>query len=222
MAERPATDWAEGARGRLGGKFGMGGIVYTCAMTGEREIASHPAQLSFSFVAEPPAHGYEGPILSRVLRNHPSKPRILRMVRFALRFFPELEGRQMKIGIARGAHGYASLEEPAIWLNPRGLSYQTIAHELVHLLQARGLVPMGERSCDLFSLARDPLLVDAAPVYLTIPEAYVTPKGGLVDGAPRFLHRTAREALRRRDAGERRYIRWFERELEGEAVRWGI
>lgn len=199
----------------------IGAIRYTGGMTGDTSRTPTPLQLSLSFVAEPPPHGYEGPILTRVLRDHPSKPRILRMVRFALRFFPELEGRGMKIGIARGAHGYASLDEPAIWLNPRGLSYQTIAHELVHLLQARGLVPMGERSCDLYSLARDPLLVDAAPVYLSIPDAFVTPKGGLVDRAPRIFHRTAREALRLREAGERRYIQWFERALAGEAMRTG-
>ncbi len=200
-------------------KVGAGvGIAYTGFMKGKPERPPGALQLSLSFVAEPPPPGYEGPTLTRVLREHPSRPRILRMVRFALRFFPELEGRSLKIGIARGAHGYASLEEPAIWLNPRGLSYQTIAHELVHLLQARGLVPMGERSCDVYSLARDSLLVDAAPVYLTIPDAFVTPKGGLVDGAPRILHRTAREALGLRERGERRYIRWFEQRLEAVAL----
>jgi hypothetical protein len=137
------------------------------------------------------------------------------MVRFALRFFPELAGTQIKVGIARGAQGYASLDGPEIWLNPRGLCYQTIAHELVHLLQGRGLVPMGERSCDVYSLARDRILVDYAPVYLTIPEAFATPKGELREGAAGVLHRTACEAIRRRASGERQYIRWFEKQLAG-------
>ena len=157
--------------------------------------------------------GTEGPLLTRVLLRHPSKRRILKMVRFALGFFPELDGTALRIGLARGAQGYASLEEPLIWLNPRGLSYQTISHELVHLLQARRLVPMGERSCDLYSLARDVLLVDAAPVYLEIPDDLVTPKGGLRPGAPRLLHTTAHEAIRRRAVGERCYIRWFEKRI---------
>jgi hypothetical protein len=139
------------------------------------------------------------------------------MVRFALQFFPELAGTQIRLGIARGAQGYANLEEPEIWLNPRGLCYQTIAHELVHLLQGRGLVPMGERSCDLYSLARDRILVDYAPVYLAIPEAFTTAKGALREGAAGVLHRTAREAIRRRASGERRYIRWFEKQLAGNA-----
>lgn len=139
------------------------------------------------------------------------------MVRIARAFFPELDGIPLKIGLARGAYGYASLEEPAIWLNPRRLSYQTISHELIHLLQVRGEIPKGERSCDLYSLARDKLLVDAAPVYLEIPEVLVTEDGGLQPGASRLLHETAVEALERRAAGERRYIRWFEKQVASEA-----
>ncbi len=179
-------------------------------------------QLSLSFVAEPPPLGAVGHTLTRALRGHPSRGRILRMVRIALGYFAELDGTPLRIGLARGAHGYASLEEPAIWLNPRGLSYQTIAHELVHLLQAKGLVPMGERSCDIYSLARDRFLVDAAPVYLSIPGALATPSGRLRDGAARMLHATALEAVRRRQAGERQYIRWFERTLAGSAGRLAI
>jgi hypothetical protein len=141
------------------------------------------------------------------------------MVLFALRYFPEVDARELRVGITRGADGYASLESPMIWLNPRGLCYQTIAHELVHLLQGQGLVPMGERSCDVYSLARDRILVDAAPVYLKIPDALSTPKGGLKDGAAFLLHSTARQAIRRRAAGERQYIRWFEKQLATAADR---
>ncbi len=53
----------------------------------------------------------------------------------------------------------------------------------------------------------------AAPVYLAIPDALTTPRGGLRGGAARLLFTTAREAIRRREAGERRYIRWFETAL---------
>ena len=143
------------------------------------------------------------------------------MVLFVLRYFPELKGRDLRVGITRGADGYASLERerPMIWLNPRGLCYQTIAHELVHLLQGQGLVPMGERSCDVYSLARDRILVDAPPVYLKIPDAFSTPKGGLQPGAAHLLHMTAREAIRLREAGERQYIRWFEKRLAAAADR---
>ena len=197
--------------------LGCRSILYTGEMEspkgGKSGKGAIALQLSLSFVSEPPPPGFEGHVLTRALREHPSKSRILRMVRIALSYFPELDGTGIKIGIARGAQGYASLDEPAIWLNPRGLCYQTIAHELVHLLQARGLVPGGERSCDIYSLARDRFLVDAAPVYLAIPGVLTTPGGGLRAGASRLLFATAREAICRREAGQRRYIRWFETAL---------
>jgi hypothetical protein len=169
-------------------------------------------QLTFSFVSDAPAQEPDL-VVTRALGAHASRPRIVRMVRFALQFFPELANETVRLGLARGADGYASLEEPSVWLNPRRLSYQTISHELVHLLQWKGLVPMGERSCDIYSLARSLLLVDAAPVYLRIPEDLLMQDGGLRPGAPRLLYRTAREALHRRSAGERQYIRWFEKSI---------
>lgn len=189
---------------------GMTGIAG--ATNGARIVCE---QLALDLVSEPAAAGVGRHVLTRALRDHPGRDRIMRMLRIALCYFPELDGTSLKVGLARGAHGYASLEErtPAIWLNPRGLSYQTIAHELVHLLQARGLVPHGERSCDLYSLARDRVLVDAAPVYVRIPREFVGAGGRLRDGAPRVLHQTACEAIRRRSAGERQYIRWFEQSL---------
>ena len=170
-------------------------------------------QLSFSFATRPPVVDSGGIRLTRALLDHPSTPRILKMVRVALAYFPELGETSVRIGLARGAQGYASLEEPAIWLNPRRLSYQTIAHELVHLLQASGRVPKGERSCDVYSLARDTILVDAAPAYLRIPGGLVTPDGWLRPGGPRLLFETACEAIERRKAGTRQYIRWFEKRV---------
>ena len=76
---------------------------------------------------------------------------------------------------------------------------------------------MGERSCDLYSIARDRVLVDYAPVYLSIPDVFTTERGQLREGAPGAAFRTACEAIRRRDAGERQYIRWFEKQLAGKA-----
>jgi hypothetical protein len=61
--------------------------------------------------------------------------------------------------------GWGSLdpEHPGVWVRPRQLQLFTIAHEFTHLLQARSLVPRGERQCDLWALARSPLLIDSAP-----------------------------------------------------------
>ncbi len=58
--------------------------------------------------------------------------------------FPELDGVTVRVGLTkrRGVLGLASLgEEPLIWIRPRRFRRFAIAHELVHLLQARGLVP---------------------------------------------------------------------------------
>ena len=77
--------------------------------------------------------------------------------------FPELEGDEIQVGLvlSRRVLGRGSLDPnaPGIWLRPRLAGLFTIAHEMTHLLQAKGLVPRGERACDLHALARSPHLV---------------------------------------------------------------
>ena len=72
------------------------------------------------------------------------------------RFFPEMDACTIRVGLAkkRGVLGWGSLdpERPGIWVRPRRLDHFTVAHELTHLLQARSLVPRGERACDLWAL----------------------------------------------------------------------
>ena len=153
-------------------------------------------------------------LASGPLLRHPQGQLALRKVRYVRRFFPELDDLVLKVGLTRRAAGFADLEGLTLWLNPRKLSLQTIAHELVHLLQGRGLVPGGERSCDVFALARDVSLVDAMPYYLEIPANLADREGWLRPGAARRLHDLAREAVARRSAGHRQYIRWFETEAQ--------
>jgi hypothetical protein len=140
----------------------------------------------------------------------------LRKVRYVRRFFPELDDLSLRIGLTRAAAGLADLEHQTLWLNPNRLSLHTIAHELVHLLQARGLVPGGERSCDLFALARDVTLVDAMPYYLRLPRELGDGGGWLRPGFARPLHGMACEAVTLRASGHRRYILWFEDEVRGQ------
>jgi hypothetical protein len=135
---------------------------------------------------------------------------VLTKVRYVRRFFPELDDLGLKIGLTRTAAGLAELQGDRLWLNPNRLSLHTIAHELVHLLQGRGLVPHGERSCDLFALAREVTLVDSLPFYLKVPTALGDQRGWLKPGVAPALHRLAVEAAARRAGGERRYLRWFE------------
>jgi hypothetical protein len=154
-------------------------------------------------------------VFARTVIDTPHRERIRERVEFARRFFPELDAVTVRVGLARkrGVLGWGSMdpERPGIWVRPRRLEYFTIAHELTHLLQARGLVPRGERACDLWALARTPLLVDHAPGYLRVPRGL---RGRRLthDESVRLCH-AARRAVAAREAGERRYLQRFELEL---------
>jgi hypothetical protein len=152
---------------------------------------------------------------SRLAANSPNHARIVEHLEFARRFFPELSGITIHVGLAlkRGVLGWGSLdpERPGVWVRPRRLYLFTIAHEFTHLLQARELVPRGERSCDLFALARSPLLIDHAPGYLKLPRSFR--RGRPSAEQARVLCELARRAIAAREAGDRRYLQNFEREL---------
>ncbi len=156
---------------------------------------------------------------SRLAERSPHKARMLEHLEFTRKFFPELDGITIHVGLAqkRGVLGWGSLdpERPGVWIRPRRTHLFTIAHEFTHLLQARGLVPRGERSCDLFALARSSMLVDHAPSYLRLPRALRRPK--LKPEQAQLLTDCARRALAARDAGDRQYLKTFERMVE-EAV----
>ena len=166
-------------------------------------------QLALDFGPERPRWTF-----SRLARRSPHHARIVERLELVRRFFPELEDCSIHVGLAqkRGVLGWGSLdpERPGIWVRPRRLDRFTIAHEFTHLLQARGLVPRGERSCDLWALARTPLLIDHAPGYLRVP---VRMRRTVLDPQDaQALCDLAREALAAREAGDRRYLARFERE----------
>jgi hypothetical protein len=144
----------------------------------------------------------------------PHLPRARRELDLVRDQFPELESVVVRVGLTkrRGVLGLASLgETPMIWVRPRRLRRFAIAHELTHLLHARGLVPGGEKTCDLYALARSAVYVDVAPFYLEIPAVFHEggPERRVPPGAARALHALAREALEGRTA--RSAIRRFER-----------
>jgi len=149
---------------------------------------------------------------SRLVLASPHRERILEYLEFTRKFFPELEGLSIRVGLAqkRGVLGWGSLdpEHPGVWVRPRRLQLFTVAHEFTHLLQARGLVPRGERACDLFALARSPLLIDAAPNYLRLPRALR--RGRPTNDQAHALCAAARAAIAARAAGDRRYLARFE------------
>ena len=146
----------------------------------------------------------------------PHYARIRERLEFVRRFFPEIEALTVRVGLVRrrGILGWGSLDpdQPGVWVRPRRLEHFTIAHEFTHLLQARGLVPRGERACDLWALARSPLLVDHPPGYLRLPAALRRLRQ-LDHAQATVLHRVARRALEARERGDRRYIQRFEHEI---------
>jgi hypothetical protein len=152
---------------------------------------------------------------SRLAARTPHHARIVEHLEFARRFFPELAEITIHVGLAqkRGVLGWGSLDpdRPGVWVRPRRLYLFTIAHEYTHLLQARGLVPRGERQCDLHALARTPLLIDHPPGYLKLPRELRRARPTAAQA--QLLCACARRALAARAAGDRRYLATFEREI---------
>jgi len=113
------------------------------------------------------------------------------MIERTLPYFPELIGKTITVGYTRKHLGSATIiydrgavSRLIIRLKVRKLTYQTIGHELTHLVQglSRGdrrtrssldakHLPSGEKQCDIWTLARDPLFCDDPPTYLRLPRA---------------------------------------------------
>ena len=157
---------------------------------------------------------------SRLVVRSRHAPRIRERLEFVRGFFPEIESLTISVGLAkkRGVLGWGSLDPdaPAVWVRPRLADCFTVAHEFTHLLQARGLVPRGERACDLWALARSALLVDRPPGYLRLPPGLRRLRR-LDARQAALLHETAVKALVARERGERRYLWRFEQDL---ALAW--
>jgi len=155
---------------------------------------------------------------SRLVLRSPHFARIRERIEFVRMFFPEIATLTVRVGLVkrRGVLGWGSLDpaQPGIWVRPRRLEHFTVAHELTHLLQARGLVPRGERACDLWALARSPLLVDHPPGYLALPHDLRRLRR-LEAHHAKLLHAAACRAIAARERGDRRYIRRFEVEVAG-------
>lgn len=154
--------------------------------------------------------------LSRLVVASAHRERILEYLELTRKFFPELDGMCIRVGLAqkRGVLGWGSLdpERPGVWVRPRRLQLFTVAHEFTHLLQARDLVPKGERQCDLWALARSPLLIDAAPNYLKLPRTLR--RGRPTNDQAHALCAAARTAIAAKTAGDRRYLARFEAALD--------
>jgi hypothetical protein len=154
--------------------------------------------------------------------------RAFEMIERSLRYFPELHGKTITVGLTRKHLGSASISYRAgtisrliIRLRVRKVSYQTIGHELTHLVQglahgdrstprsvARSRIPSGEKQCDIWTLARHPLFCDDPPTYLRLPRI-------VRDQWPRYAKpvRTLCMAAIEKRQSHRLYIHWLESEI---------
>jgi hypothetical protein len=148
------------------------------------------------------------------------------MIGRSLSYFPELQGKSITVGFTRIHLGSALMtqkrdREPrlVIRLKVRKLTYQTIGHELTHLVQGLSLanqpalherVPSGEAQCDIWTLARHKLFCDDPPTYIKMPRL-------IRDHWPEYAE-TVRQlcvaAIEKRRV-IRAYIRWLESEIRG-------
>jgi hypothetical protein len=154
--------------------------------------------------------------------------RAFEMIQLSLEFFPELAEASITVGCTRKHLGSATvtyrkgqLAGLVIRLRVRKLSYQTIGHELTHLVQGlaygdrreqraddRERIPSGEKQCDIWTLARDPLFCDDPPTYIKLPRA-------MRERWPDYAEEVRNlciTAIAKRHT-ERQYIRWLEKEI---------
>ena len=135
--------------------------------------------------------------------------RAIAMLHASLRHFPELSGKTITVGYTRANLGAAIREQLTIRLRVRNVCYNTIGHELTHLVQGTGEIPEGEKQCDIWTLARSPLFCDDAPTYLDLPMRVRLQW-------PKYAVRVRElclQAIEMRKS-RRNYIQWLERELQ--------
>jgi hypothetical protein len=160
--------------------------------------------------------------------------RVIDMLQNALRQFPELQGKKITVGYTSAHLGSAlvplrpeAAKKLTIRLKVKTLTYNTIGHEMTHLLQGltkihwkekkvgkAETIPYGEKQCDIWTLARSNLFCDDAPTYIRLPR---TIRENWPAYAP-AVRRLCIAALARRKT-HRLYIQWLESCLKALASR---
>lgn len=150
------------------------------------------------------------------------------MIERSLQLFPELRDTTITVGYTRKHLGSATviyrkgiIYRMIIRLKVRKVTYQTIGHELTHLIQglahgdrsgARAAdpdkIPSGEKQCDIWTLARDPLFCDDAPTYIKMPRS-------IRERWPEYSESVRDLCIAAIDKRHtyRQYIRWLEDEI---------
>ena len=154
--------------------------------------------------------------------------RAYEMIERSLSCFPELKETTITIGYTRKHLGSATviyhkgvISRLIIRLKVRKVTYQTIGHELTHLIQGLGRgnltapratdpdrIPSGETQCDIWTLARDSLFCDDSPTYIKMPRI-MRERWAEYSESVRDL---CIAAIEQRHT-HRQYIRWLEEEI---------
>jgi hypothetical protein len=154
--------------------------------------------------------------------------RAYEMIERSLRYFPELQDSTITVGYTRKHLGSATVVyrkqtilRLIIRLKVRKLTYQTIGHELTHLIQGLGRgnhsaaraadpdrIPSGETQCDIWTLARAALFCDDPPTYIKMPRVVRERWMDYTDSVREICVAAIEKRLT-----QRQYIRWLEDEL---------
>jgi hypothetical protein len=132
--------------------------------------------------------------------------------------FPELGGISLRIRMKRLRRALAEYDYRSLRIDidpskfepdPYNLLPSVLSHETMHALQhIDRTIPYGERSCDLYTLARlpDEMFPRTRDFYVKVPQKILSLR-------PDLIRITAKEALDNRSKGVRNYIVWFENKL---------
>ena len=130
--------------------------------------------------------------------------------------FPELKADHIHVGILSyfGCVAIARTNEKdrikISYNTSNKATYLTFGHELTHFVQRLGTIPHGEKSCDIWTLARDPLFLDRPPFYLRIPQT-IRDAWAIYADTVRTL---CIEAIEQRANGRRQYIVLLEKQIK--------
>ena len=135
------------------------------------------------------------------------------------RIFPELD-LKLRLRIKKLNNAIASYDHRAMRIDIDSRPFapdrnymlpSVLAHETMHALQyVDRRIPHGERSCDLYMLARLPI-----KFYPREREFYVNVPQRVLSKNPEMIKLAAKKAIELRNSGTRNYIVWFENELRG-------
>lgn len=131
-----------------------------------------------------------------------------------LKEFPELHPKTIKFSYTKGFARAMTLKATEttynIGYNPeKPLYYYVLGHELMHFAQVFSEIPHGEKSCDVYTLARSELFLDNPPCYIDLPAEIEN----YWDNYAKDVRNLCIDAIEIRKTN-RQYIKWVVKEIK--------